>query len=317
MTTTQEVPVPVPPVIPTPGPTVPLPVQPPVQPPVQLLAQLQAPQQPLLELIQLQQPPLPVTLGFFPILLPAPALVSVFKPRMTTHFNGNSGEIASFQVSMEQFLNRWGYQFADEVEIIKYISVQPDGAASQWYVNLYRSVVPELYSLTDIFRSMEIQFGEPALTENARTDLKNLKQGSMSVKEYSAKFCAITTNLQGWPESLLVDYYQDGLNVELVCKAINYSNPQPLVDWIQAASEMEARNHLMKSVKQHRSPPQPHKTIVEKGQSRPKPPADLKREQRFKAGHCLTCGGSGHFAASCPSHILQLYLPNQQPILLL
>lgn len=72
---------------------------------------------------------------------------------------------------------------------------------------------------------MEIQFDEPALIENARTDLKNLKQGTMSVKEYSAKSRAIAANLQGWPESFLVDYYRNGLNVELVCKAIDYSNP--------------------------------------------------------------------------------------------
>lgn len=225
--------------------------------------------------------------------------MSLFKPRMTTHFNGNSGEIASFQVSVEHFLNHWGYQFPDEAEVIEYISAQLDGAASQWYINLYRSGEPELYSLAEFFRSMEIQFGEPALTENAHTDLKNLKQGSMSVKD-SVKFCVIATNLQGWRESLLVDYYRDGLNVELVCKAIDYSNPQSLVDWIQAASDMEARNFLVKSVKQHRSPPQLHKSNVNKGQSSYKPPADLKREQHFKAGRCLTCGRAGHYAASCP-----------------
>lgn len=122
---------------------------------------------------------------------------------MTTCFSGNSEEIGSFQIAVEQFLNCWGYQCADEAEIIEYIFTQLDGAAKQWYVNLYKSGGPELYSLTEFFQSMEIQFGEPVLIENACTDLKNLRQGTMSIKEYSAKFQTIATNLQGWPESLL------------------------------------------------------------------------------------------------------------------
>lgn len=97
-----------------------------------------------------------------------------------------------------------------------------------------------MYSLAPFFQSMEIQFGGPTLVENARTDLKNLRQGAMSVKDYSAKFHTIATNLADWPDSLLVEYYRNGLNVDLQCKAIDYLNPQILVEWIQAALEMEA-----------------------------------------------------------------------------
>lgn len=89
--------------------------------------------------------------------------------------------------------------------------------------------------------------------------------------------------------------------MELQCKAIDYSNPQTLMEWIQAASEMEAHSRLVKSVCQRRSSPLPaRKPTAEKQAMKPRP-SDPKREQRFKAGRCLTCGGSGHFAAACPS----------------
>lgn len=86
---------------------------------------------------------------------------------MTTQFNGNVDEIASFQVAVEHFLNCCGYQFMDETNIVEYISGQLDGPASHWYVNLYQSGAPELISLPEFRRAMEIQFGEPALIENA------------------------------------------------------------------------------------------------------------------------------------------------------
>lgn len=221
---------------------------------------------------------------------------------MTARFGRDAEDLGPFQIAVEQFLNRWGYQFANEAEIVELIFTLLNGAARTWYVNLYKTGAPEMYSLATFFQLLEVPFRGPALVENARTDLRNLKQGTMTVKEYSAKFCTIATNLADWPDSLLVEYYRDGLSVELQCKAIDYSSPQTLVEWIQAASEMEAHSRLVKSVRQRRSSSPPsRKPTTERSGLKPCPPSDSKREQRFKAGSCLTCGGSGHFAAHCPS----------------
>lgn len=51
-----------------------------------------------------------------------------------------------------------------------------------------------------------------------------------------------------------MDYYHEGLNIEIIGKAIGHSSPQSLVGWIQAASEVEARIHLIRSLKQARAP---------------------------------------------------------------
>lgn len=155
------------------------------------------------------------------------------------------------------------------------------------------------------FCSFRAQFGDPALVENTRTDLKQLKQGNMSVKEYSAAFRTIAVKLLNWPEGLLVDYYREGLNIEILGKASEHANPHFLVGWIQAATEVEAQLHLICSLKQSRAPSTPssqQKSLplpIGKKQA-PQAKPDATWEQRFKSGHCLTCGGIGHFAAQCP-----------------
>lgn len=73
-----------------------------------------------------------------------------------------------------------------------------DGVASDWYVDVYHLRAPELHSLKLFFHAFCPQFGDPALVENAHTDLKQLKQG----KEYSATFRTIAAKLPDWPEEM-------------------------------------------------------------------------------------------------------------------
>lgn len=124
----------------------------------------------------------------------------------------------------------------------------------------------------------------------------------MTVKEYSAAFWSLAAKFPDWPESLLVDYYWDGLNLEILSKAIEHANPQTLVGWIQSVAEVKARQHLIKLLQQTCSPaPGKPKGPSDKGKSKPKGLPNVTCEQCFKAGRCLTCGGVGHFVAQCPS----------------
>lgn len=58
------------------------------------------------------------------------------------------------------------------------------------------------------------------------------------MKEYSAKFCALVAKLRDWPESMKMDYYRDGLNVDIMTKVLELDNPDTLVGWIQLAIEV-------------------------------------------------------------------------------
>lgn len=99
-------------------------------------------------------------------------------------------------------------------------------------MDLYRLGTPELVSLPQFLRAFRVQFGDPALTENARTNLNQLKQGLMTIKEYSLEIQTIAAKLPDLPKSLLVDYYHDGLKMDIMGKATEHANLQSLVGWI-------------------------------------------------------------------------------------
>lgn len=172
---------------------------------------------------------------------------------MEAHFDGLASKVGIFLVTTERFLHRWGSQFQTHADVVEFIAERLDGLAADWYVDLYQCDAPELHSNNLFFRALRARFGDPHLKENARTDLKQLRQGSMTVREYSAVFRSLAAKLPDWPESLLVDYYRAGLNLEIMRKAIEHADPQTLVGWIQAASEVEARIHLVCTLKQARA----------------------------------------------------------------
>lgn len=125
---------------------------------------------------------------------------------MEAHFEGSSDKVSYFIVATEEFLRRWGYQFHSEAEAIIYTLDCFDSTTTDWYIDLDHLRAPELCSLELFFQLFCAQFGDPALVENTRTDLRKLKQGNTSVKEYSATFRTIPMRFPDWPEGLLVDY---------------------------------------------------------------------------------------------------------------
>lgn len=60
--------------------------------------------------------------------------------------------------------------------------------------------------------------------------------------------------------------------------------------WIQSVAEVKARQRLIKSLRQTCSPaPAPDKPLGLNKKAKPKSRPDVTHEQRFKAGHSLTC----------------------------
>lgn len=47
----------------------------------------------------------------------------------------------------------------------------------------------------------------------------------MSVQDSSTAFHSLAARLPDWPESSLIDYYRDGLNVETMGEVIEHANP--------------------------------------------------------------------------------------------
>lgn len=114
-----------------------------------------------------------------------------------------------------------------------FFAERSEGQAAEWYAELYATDAPELRSISRFFGALCTRFGDPHLVENARTDLKQLRQGSMSVREYSATFCSLASKLPDWPESLLVDYFREGLNLDILGKTRTRQSSN--LDWLDPA----------------------------------------------------------------------------------
>lgn len=78
------------------------------------------------------------------------------------------------------------------------------------------------------------------VVEAAYPNLCQLRQGSMSVQKYSAEFRTLVAKVRDWSENMEVDYFRNGLNADLVAKALDHDGRSTLVGWIQVASEAES-----------------------------------------------------------------------------
>lgn len=61
-----------------------------------------------------------------------------------------------------------------------------------------------LQSIKRFVRALRAQFDDPALIENFCTYLCQLRQGSMTVKDYSTKFHNFVAEIRDWPQSMKV-----------------------------------------------------------------------------------------------------------------
>lgn len=92
-----------------------------------------------------------------------------------------------------------------------------------------------------------------------------------------------------------INYYQKGLNVYLVTKALTQEDPRTLVRWRQLACEVENWAQMVEAISQNKP------TADSLSWEEPKPSgATLEKDCRLWQGRCLRCGASDRSAAKCP-----------------
>lgn len=79
-------------------------------------------------------------------------------------------------------------------------------------------------------QALQEQFKDPS-RKRVRTKLK--QQGKKMV--HSTEFCAYAAKAHDCTEAVKVEFYNDGLNPNLVAKAMIHDDPCTLFGWIQLA----------------------------------------------------------------------------------
>lgn len=153
-------------------------------------------------------------------------------------------------------------------------------------MGLHEANAFELHSVRQFILSLRTQFEDPAIMDTAQAEIHQLHQGTMPVREYSLKFCTLVVRLHGWPETMMVDYYRNGLNPDIMAKVLEQADPPTLVEWIQLAAEVESCQQLVKAIHQ-----QQQQMTKPEGRPKlyqcPKMSSDLVCKQWMKQRKCL------------------------------
>ncbi|KAL0152330.1 hypothetical protein M9458_052053 [Cirrhinus mrigala] len=156
----------------------------------------------------------------------------------------------------------------------------------------------------DFHRYFKEVFGQSDTAISAGEQLYHLKQGTMSIHEYSLKFRTLAA-ASGWNERSLLTTYRLGLEPKLHLQLAAHDDHQGLERFIQHSIRCSDRmsSYLSEDVTLLRSPeqispPEPaiEPMILDSGKL-----SATERQRRLTRGLCLYGGASGHMRLNCPS----------------
>uniref|UniRef100_A0A670K9R6 CCHC-type domain-containing protein n=1 Tax=Podarcis muralis TaxID=64176 RepID=A0A670K9R6_PODMU len=184
--------------------------------------------------------------------------------------------------------------------------------AAKWALPLLRQDSPLLADYGGFCNLLEAAFGNPQKGSQANRAIRRLRQGKSTVAAYTTEFRLLAQDLT-WNDSALRDQYLEGLSDEILDQLATMERPTTLDTLIQRSLQIDdrledrrqarGRRHLQFSAPVSTSSPTgPAESLEEPmqlGAVRPRlSPAEKSR--RREGNLCLYCGGSGHYARSCP-----------------
>ncbi|KAL0150345.1 hypothetical protein M9458_054347 [Cirrhinus mrigala] len=182
------------------------------------------------------------------------------------------------------------------------------GPALQWAETLWLQEGPVTRSIRAFTAHFKEVFGQSDSDITAGEQLYHLKQGTMSIQEYSLKFRTLAA-ASGWNERSLLTTYRLGLEPKLRLQLAAHDDHQGLESFIQHSIRCSDR---MSSYHTETTATIPALLRSPEGMTPPEPASEpmildsrklssTERQRRLTRGLCLYCGASGHLRLNCPS----------------
>ena len=231
-------------------------------------------------------------------------------------FDGRREDYPTFLAQAKLFIQARSREFpTDQVKVSFLISLLK-GAAARWATPLLLADAPELANFADFVKALDAAFGDAQKVVRAGRSIRQLRQGSRSVRDYTTDFQILAQDLD-WNEPALVDQYVTGLADEVLDELTHTDRPRALGELVQLCYRIDSRleeRRLTRAYSRARSReprpmplpslPKPAPTEdggepMQLGGARPRlTPAEKQR--RRQQNLCLYCGAAGHFAHLCP-----------------
>ncbi|KAG1967775.1 retrotransposable element [Pimephales promelas] len=217
------------------------------------------------------------------------------------------------------FLNRCSMHFAlqprtfsNEQTKVAFVLTLLTGRAALWGTAVWENQNPCCASFQDLSNEMKKVFDRSVSGREAARTLAELRQGRRSVSEFSIEFRTLAAEC-GWNEEAQWDMFLHGLADHVQKEIYALDLPTTLNGLIDLALRVDARLSRVErrttstrtfgemdvqrsSGRDVVSPVNDHEPM-QVGRARL---SREERERRRSQGLCLYCGGTGHYAYSCP-----------------
>lgn len=218
------------------------------------------------------------------------------------------------------------HQFTTEDSKIYFtLTLMQDGKAKAWADRQYIKYMwdsstnaprptPVFPSWADFWSGLAAEFGDPRIQEHALAQLKDLRQGKDTAREYFATMDRLRAEAgmsdKSYDPTFIFDV-KNRLDRQLVTELTKRENPPVTYDqWKESAIRLDDRIRALEQQQReerrmqgyhHYSQRPPPQKPPQPSQSKPLPqgePMELDRSKR--SGVCFKCGKAGHWAGKCP-----------------
>uniref|UniRef100_A0A672YNH1 ribonuclease H n=1 Tax=Sphaeramia orbicularis TaxID=375764 RepID=A0A672YNH1_9TELE len=283
----------------------------------------------------------PVTSTMPPPAEPAASVPPRSSPQLATpdKFFGHSGDRRTFIFQCNLHFKLFPMVYVSEYSKLAFIISHLTGRAAEWATSEWDRGSASCQSTEAFFAALRRVFDHVAPSREAVRKLENLRQGDLSVGEYSILFRSAADNT-GWNDAALRDAFRRGLLGVIKDQLAPLEEPPDLDTLIALATRLDIRNrerdqerryedsgrsfqsafqHPSSSVQRLYVSSAPSAGVEEPMQLGRTHISPAERQRRRQEGRCFYCGLPGHLRSTCrvgksrslPEH---LTLTNMHPL---
>uniref|UniRef100_A0A9J7X6B8 Retrotransposon gag domain-containing protein n=1 Tax=Cyprinus carpio carpio TaxID=630221 RepID=A0A9J7X6B8_CYPCA len=236
------------------------------------------------------------------------------EPRLPVpeNYSGEPNYCRTFITKCSMHFSLQPRTFETEESKVAFVLTLLSGRAALWGTAVWENRDPCCASFHSLSEEMKRVFDRAAAGKEAARELTDLKQGNLSVADYSIRFRTLAAACK-WNEEAQWDMFLHGLADRVHKEIYLLELPTSLNGLIDLALRVDARIERLGA---HACPTRLPSTLESGSSSRENTVGPVfdhepmqvgrarltreERERRRSRGLCLYCGGSGHFLLSCP-----------------
>lgn len=225
-------------------------------------------------------------------------------------YSGEPTECRAFLTQCEVVFSLQPVTYAADRAKVAYVVSLLTSRARDWGAAVWEAEADCCNRYISFKEEMLKVFDRSVFGREASRQLAALRQGRRSAADYAIDFKTLSATCE-WNEAALTARFLEGLNDELKDEIFAREFPSHLDELVELAIRLDKRFDLRRraraDVTGFRESPF---TSSAPSEAHPEPePMQLgrihlssaERQRRIRERLCLYCGGTGHFAATCPA----------------